>query len=180
MNSDGTLLVRAPQTYRYRAAPARVLAADTPATALEGVFWDGNLTSVVVTEPGTGRFGMISSRHFYAAMSGRLGHGRAVLLRRSAGDLTDWRPLVVPHDAAVSEVATSAMARRREQRHDDILVTGETWSVTSTADVTLALVSRLTQSSAHDALTGLPTHAGVLHDLDRRCEMSSTRRGRAC
>jgi len=160
------------------AAPARVLTADTPVTALEGVFWDDNLTSVVVTEPGTSRVGMISSRQFYAAMSGRLGYGRAVLLRRSAGDLTDWRPLVVPHDAAVSDVATSAMARKREQRHDDILVTGETWSVASTSDVTLALVSRLTQSSAHDALTGLPTRAGVLHDLDRRCEMAKGGRAR--
>jgi len=160
------------------AAPARVLAASTSVADLEGVFWDDNLTSVVVTDPEADRAGLISSRQFHAAMSGRLGYGRAVLLRRTAGDLTDWRPLVVPHDAAISDVATSAMNRKREHRYDDVLVLGDTWSLASAADVTLALVSRLAQTSTHDPLTGLPTRGSTLHDLARRCEMAKGGRAR--
>lgn len=160
------------------ARPIRVLDAGISVADLDDIWRDQDITSVAVREAGSDRIGLITRPHFTAAMTGRLGYGRAVLLRRSVGELTDWEPLVVPATMSVAEVASSAMARVGEHRYDDILVSGDAWRVAESADVTLAMVGALAQRSTHDPLTGIPGRMATWNHLQRRCERAKGGRAR--
>ncbi len=164
---------------RDLARPALVVGSGLPVADLEVVFRDDDLTCVaVLDDDGGGRAGLVTRARFTAAMTGRLGYGRAVLLRRPTGDVTDWSPLVVHPEAAVAEVATRAMERRGERRYDDVLVRGDGWGSASAADLVLALVGALAQRSTHDPLTRLPGRLSTWHALSRRCEMAVRTRAR--
>lgn len=161
------------------ARPALVVGSGLPVADLEVIFRDDDLPCVaVLDDDGGGRVGLITRSRFTAAMTGRLGYGRAVLVRRPTGDVTDWSALVVGPDAPVAEVATRAMGRRGERRYDDVLVRGATWGSAGAADLVLALVGALAERSTHDPLTGLPGRPSTWHALARRCEMAVRTRAR--
>ena len=160
------------------ARPVLVVGSGLPVGDLEVIFREPTLGCVAVhDDEGTDRVGLITRTRFTGAMTGRLGYGRAVLLRRPTGDVADWRPLVVGPDAPVAEVATQAMDRPGERRYDEVLVRGEQWGSAEAADLVLALVGALAQRSTHDPLTRLPGRPSTWHGLTRRCEMAARTRG---
>ncbi|WP_407316474.1 diguanylate cyclase [Isoptericola halotolerans] len=153
------------------ARPVDVVGSSMPVGQLEVMFRNPEVTCVVVVEDGGTRTGVIMRSGLTAALTGRLGYGRAVLERRPTSAVTDWNPMVVhPHDA-VSAVATRAMERADDHRYDDVLVAGDRWASASTADLMRSLVAALADRSTHDPQTRLPTRAATWHSLARRCEL---------
>jgi diguanylate cyclase (GGDEF)-like protein len=164
---------------RDLARPVLVVGSGLPVADLEVIFRDQDLTGVVVLDDeGGDRVGLVTRTRFTGAMTGRLGYGRAVLVRRPTGDVADWSALVVPPHAPVAEVATRAMDRPGERRYDDVLVRGDHWGSASAADLVLALVGALAERSTHDPLTRLPGRPSTWHALARRCEMAGRTRAR--
>ena len=161
------------------ARPVLVVGSGLPVADLEVIFRDPELTCVAVRdEEGDERVGLVTRARFTGAMTGRLGYGRAVLIRRPTGDVTDWGPLVVAPEASVADVATRAMQRPGERRYDDVLVRGAGWGSASAADLVFALVGALAQRSTHDPLTRLPGRLSTWHELTRRCELATRTRAR--
>ena len=160
------------------ARPVLVVGSGLPVADLEVIYRDQELACVAVQDDdGADRVGLITRARFTGAMTGRLGYGRAVLMRRPTGDVTDWSALVVTPEAPVAEVATRAMERPGERRYDEVLVHGERWGSASAADLVLALVGALAQRSTHDPLTRLAGRPSTWHGLTRRCEMVVRTRG---
>lgn len=156
------------------ARPVQTVRPDLSVTELETVFWDKSASSVVVVDADDkDRVGLITRTRFTATMSGRLGYGRALVSRHTAGDVADWSPLVVSAVTPVAEVAVTAMERAEDVRYDDIIVASEQWSIASTAEVTLSLVALLEERATRDGLTGLPMRNSVRKDLQLRCDLAS-------
>jgi len=160
------------------ARDADVVGAEVEVADLEELFRRDRITSVVVEDPDRARTGVITRPRFNSALTGRLGYGRAVLLRRPLSMITDWSPLVVTSHDSVADVATRAMARVGERRYDDVLVRGEHWQVAEAADLMVALVAALARATTHDPLTGLPPRAAAWHELGRRCGLAAGGRAR--
>jgi len=152
------------------AHPVDVVEADLPIARLEVVFRSPHVASVAVRDPADpDRIGLVTRSRFTAAMTGRLGFGRAVHARRATRELADFAPMVVAPSAPVSEVAVRAMERYDERRYDDVLVAGEVWLVATTADLVRSLSTQLAVRTLHDPLTGLAHRAMFAHSLARRC-----------
>lgn len=152
------------------AHPVEVVDATLPVAQLEVVFRSAHVASVAVrdlTDPH--RVGLVTRPRFTAAMTGRLGFGRAVYARRETSEIADWAPMVVEPAAPVSEVAVRAMARYDDRRYDDVLVADDVWRIVSTADLVRSLSTLLAVRSLHDALTGLPHRSMFVHALGLRC-----------
>ena len=158
--------------------PAQVVRPELPISQLEPLFWDKSLSSVLVIGDDPQRVGIVTRSHFYTSMSGRLGYGRAIAIRRKVSDITMWQPLVLAASTLISEAATAAMARQGQARYDDIVVSAELWCVASTADVTLSLVGNLAERSTHDQLTRLAGRAATWHELSRRVTRAANGRAR--
>lgn len=141
-----------------------------PIAQLEVVFRSEHVAGVAVRDvDDPRRIGLLTRPRFTAAMTGRLGFGRAVYSRRATSEITDWSPMVVPPTAPVSEVAVRAMQRYDDRRYDDVLVSDDVWRIVTTADLVRSLSTLLAVRSLHDALTGLPHRSMLLHALGRRC-----------
>ncbi|WP_454042535.1 GGDEF domain-containing protein [Cellulosimicrobium sp. Marseille-Q8652] len=154
------------------ARPVLAVGSSMPVGQLEVIFRPADVACVVVQDDTAGdRTGIVTRAGITAALTGRLGYGRAVLERRPTESITDWAPLAVHPDASVSEVATLAMERPGEHRYDDVLVGGSSWRSASTADLMRSLVGTLAERSTHDALTGLSTRGTTWHSLTRRCRL---------
>lgn len=150
--------------------PVSVIDGDMEVGDVEVLFRDETLKSIAVDDRDKQLIGLVTRAHFAATMTGRLGYGRAVFMRKAVSQITDWRPLIVHSDAKISDVATRAMARQGMKRYDDILVEDATWRVAESADVTMALVSALAGRATLDPLTGLRTRASLWHTLSKRCD----------
>jgi diguanylate cyclase (GGDEF)-like protein len=171
--------------------PVLTVGSSMPVGQLEVLFRNPDVACVVVTDDersvpyagghaGSGgphsdrhsdRHGVVVRSSLTAALTGRLGYGRAVLERRPVASVTDWSPLVVEPTAAVSAVATLAMSRPADRRYDDVLVHGAHWASVSAAELVHSLVGTLAERSTHDALTGLPSRRSTWHSLSRRCAL---------
>ncbi|MCZ2262960.1 diguanylate cyclase domain-containing protein [Isoptericola nanjingensis] len=155
------------------AQPVLVVGSTLPVGQLEVIFRRPEVGSVAVqddTEPA--RTGIVTRAGLTAALTGRLGYGRAVLERRPTGAVADWSPLVVEPGTALADVATLAMARTADRRYDDVLVSGPSgWGAASTADVMRAVVAELAERSTHDPLTRLPGRAATWYALRHRCAL---------
>jgi diguanylate cyclase (GGDEF)-like protein len=160
------------------AHPVDVVDATLPIAKLELVFRSPHVASVAVRDPSDPtRIGLVTRARFTAAMTGRLGFGRAVHARRATGELADFAPMVVLPTAQVSEVAVRAMERFDERRYDDVLVASDVWLVATTADLVRSLSTQLAVRSLHDPLTGLAHRSMFVHALARRCaEVTGTNR----
>jgi diguanylate cyclase (GGDEF)-like protein len=157
-------------TVETLAHPVEVVDVRMTAARLDQLFRPVHLASVAVLDiarPGV--VGLITRERLLAAMSGRLGYGRAMLSRKTIDEITDWQPLVVDPRALVSEAAIAAMSRTHEHRYDDVLVSADTWAVVSTADLVRSLSTVHAVRSLHDGLTGLANRDLVLRRLRQRC-----------
>ncbi|QJW35416.1 sensor domain-containing diguanylate cyclase [Cellulosimicrobium protaetiae] len=169
---------RAGGTVADLARPALTVGSSMPVGQLEVLFRNPDVACVVVHDdevppPGAAapRTGVVVRTSLVAALTGRLGYGRAVLERRPVASVTDWSPLVVAPTAAVAEVATLAMARPDDRRYDDVLVRGAHWTSVGAAELVRSLVGTLAERSTHDALTGLLSRRSTWHSLSRRCRL---------
>ena len=160
------------------ASPVDVVSSTMPVGRLEVLFRSPEVSSVVVSDDASGRTGIIMRSGLTAALTGRLGYGRAVLERKPTSAVTDWSPMVVHPQDPVSSVATRAMERADASRYDDVLVAGDQWLTAGTADLMRALVAALAERSTHDPQTRLPTRAATWHSLARRCELVRSTRTR--
>ncbi|MEG3614382.1 GGDEF domain-containing protein [Isoptericola haloaureus] len=152
------------------ARPITVVGSSMPVGQLEVMFRSPEVTCVAVQDDeGGARTGMVMRAGLTAALTGRLGYGRAVLERKPVSSVTDWAPMTVSPDDAVSTVATRAMERTEAHRYDDVLVAGRHWGTAATADLMRALVAALAERSTQDPHTRLPTRATTYHSLSRRC-----------
>ncbi|MFE6968160.1 diguanylate cyclase domain-containing protein [Isoptericola sp. NPDC057653] len=153
--------------------PVLVVGSTMPVGELEVMFRRPEVGSVAVQDDAdTSRTGIVTRAGLAAALTGRLGYGRAVLERRPTGAVADWSPLVVGPGTPVADVAGLAMSRTAERRYDDVLVPGPTsWGAASTADVMRAVVAELADRSTHDPLTRLPGRPATWYALTRRCAL---------
>jgi diguanylate cyclase (GGDEF)-like protein len=157
-------------TVETLAHPVEVVDVTMTAARLDQLFRPIHLASVAVLDIARpDAIGLITRERFMAAMSGRLGFGRAMLSRKTIDEITDWQPLVVDPRALVSEAAIAAMSRTQGRRYDDVLVSADTWAVVSTADLVRSLSTVLAVRSLHDALTGLANRDLALRRLQQRC-----------
>ncbi|SKC61821.1 sensor domain-containing diguanylate cyclase [Krasilnikoviella flava] len=155
------------------AQPVLVVGSTMPVGQLEVIFRRPEVGSVAVQDDAApARTGIVTRAGLTAALTGRLGYGRAVLERRPTGAVADWSPLVVDPGTAVADVAALAMARTADRRYDDVLVSGPAaWGAAGTADVMRAVVAELAERSTHDPLTRLPGRAATWYALRRRCAL---------
>ena len=152
------------------AHPVEVVEVAMTVARLDQLFRPVQVASVVVLDAARpGVVGLITRERFMAALSGRLGYGRAMLARKTIGEITDWQPLVVDPGALVSEAAIAAMSRTHGHRYDDVVVGAHAWAVVSTADLVRSLSSVLAVRSLHDGLTGLANRDLVLRRLRQHC-----------
>lgn len=159
---------------RYLADVARpivLIDASMLISDLEVLLRDDSIHAVAVTDGD--RIGLLTRTRYAEALTGRLGYGRAVHLRRRAGELADFKALSLPPHTSIADAATQAMARSRKRRYDPILVADTEWKAAQTGDVTTALVAALTARSMRDSLTGMPTRIAMVYDLTRRCEKAA-------
>ncbi len=171
----------APGTKRRHLAdlsrPVRIVEAGLLLGDLEVVFRDQTLDAVIVVAPDSRGAGLLNRRRYNTALTGRLGYGRAVHIRRPIGEIADWEPLVLAPQTSVADAAARAMARGGQRRYDQILVADKQWSVADFGDVVDALIAALSARSHQDQLTGIPTRGAALEELQRRCDRA--RRGKA-
>ncbi|NNU27619.1 diguanylate cyclase domain-containing protein [Isoptericola sediminis] len=154
------------------ARPVTVVGSSMPVGQLEVMFRSPEVTCVAVQDDhGGSRTGLVVRAGLTAALTGRLGYGRAVLERRPVASVTDWSPMTVSPEDSVSTVATRAMERDEAHRYDDVLVAGSHWATAATADLMRALVAALADRSTQDPHTRLPTRGATYHSLSRRCEL---------
>ncbi|MFC7876819.1 GGDEF domain-containing protein [Isoptericola sp. NPDC057391] len=155
------------------AQPVLVVGSTLPVGQLEVIFRRPEVGSVAVQDDAAPtRTGIVTRAGLAAALTGRLGYGRAVLERRPTGAVADWSPLVVEQGTALADVAALAMARTAERRYDDVLVSGPAaWGAASTADVMRAVVAELAERSTHDPLTLLPGRSATWYALRHRCSL---------
>ncbi|GAB6939287.1 diguanylate cyclase domain-containing protein [Isoptericola variabilis] len=155
------------------AQPVLVVGSTLPVGQLEVIFRRPEVGSVAVQDDAApARTGIVTRSGLTAALTGRLGYGRAVLERRPTGAVADWSPLVVAPGTALADVAGRAMARTADRRYDDVLVSGpSSWGAASTADVMRAVVAELAERSTHDPLTRLPGRSATWYALRHRCTL---------
>lgn len=155
------------------AQPVLVVGSTMPVGQLEVVFRRPEVGCVAVQDDAApARTGIVTRAGLAAALTGRLGYGRAVLERRPTGAVADWSPLVVAPGTPVADVATLAMTRSAERRYDDVLVSGPTsWGAASAADVMRAVVAELAARSTRDPLTRLPGRSTTWYSLAHRCSL---------
>ncbi|WP_448629843.1 GGDEF domain-containing protein [Cellulomonas soli] len=166
-------------TVAHLAHPVDVVDAQLPVQRLELVLRSVHVASVAVRDPDDpDRVGLVTRARFTAAMSGRLGFGRAVMARKLTGELADWAPMVVDHDEPVAQVAVRAMERGDERRYDDVLVAGQQWQAAGMADLVRSLSVQLAARSLRDPLTGLASRSMLQHELARRCAAAAGTRAR--
>ncbi|MEZ0448059.1 diguanylate cyclase domain-containing protein [Cellulomonas sp. ICMP 17802] len=149
------------------AVPMRVIDAEMPVHEVEPLFLDPALLRIgVIDHADRSRIGLLTRSRFNAGMAGRLGYGRAVLTRRPARAVADWRPLVVDPASSVVEAALLAMARPPESRFEDVVVRADVWSATGTAELVHALAAALADQGMRDRTTGLVNRHTLEHTLD--------------
>jgi diguanylate cyclase len=155
------------------AQPVLVVGSTMAVGELEVVFRRPEVGSVAVQDDAAPeRTGIVTRAGLAAALTGRLGYGRAVLERRPTGAVADWSPLVVAPGTPVADVAAAAMSRSAQRRYDDVLVSGAaSWGAATTADVMRAVVAELAERSTHDPLTLLPGRSATWYSLTRRCAL---------
>lgn len=156
----------------HASRPVDVVDDDLPLADLERAFRSPNLACVAVRETSGSGVGLITRRRYTAALSGRLGFGRALLSRGVTYDLADWRPLVVEPAASIVDVALAAMGRPDDTRDDVVLVRSSEWQIITPADLVAALTTLLAARSLHDPVTSLANRTYLVHQLRERCARS--------
>jgi diguanylate cyclase (GGDEF)-like protein len=147
--------------------PARVVEPSLACMDLERVFLDDPaLGSVLVDARGAG-VRLISRTRFFATLIGRLGYGRALLVRRELADLPPVETLILEADTSLGGAAAAAATRAAECRFDDVVVrlADGALGTVSVANLFAELALARSFSALHDPLTGLPNRAFFLTRL---------------
>lgn len=122
------------------AEPVDVVDASTPCPKLDALFRSVHVTSVAVGDVrDPSRVGLISRDRHLAVGAGTLGYGRALIARRTVGEIVDWDPMSVDRRTPLVEVVRAAMARPAQRRFDDIVVHGDVWEIVTVPTIVRAL-----------------------------------------
>ena len=122
------------------AEPVEVVDAATPCPRLDVLFRSVHVTSVAVGDvTAPSRVGLISRDRYLAVGAGTLGYGRALISRRTVGEIVDWDPMSVDRRTPLVDVVRAAMARPAHRRFEDIVVHGSVWEIVTVPTIVRAL-----------------------------------------
>ncbi|MBI9113579.1 GGDEF domain-containing protein [Sanguibacter suaedae] len=149
------------------AHPVEVVDSTLSCRALEEIFRSDSVECIGVRDVADAhRVGLVTRDRCFAAMSGELGYGRALLYRKPVSELTDWSPTFVDPWWSVSDALRVAMARPRRRRYDDLVVRSQVWGAVNVASLIHSLSGELVARTDHDALTGIRDRHAWLGALD--------------
>ncbi len=131
--------------------------ADTPVGTVDGMFRMDPALRAVAVQDGPRQLVLLTRRLVEIHLSGRLGYGRALNARRTAGQLLPECRVVCRPGMSLDEAANLALARPEEVRYDDLLMLASDGpKVVSVSEIFEALARSFRHAAWHDDLTGLP------------------------
>lgn len=138
------------------AVPAHLVPMDTPVRDVDRMFRsDPGLRCVIVEQ--TGYLSLLTREHAEYTLTGRLGYGRAIHTRSTAGDLVPETTFVLAGDTELSQAAQLILDRPEIERYRDVIVlTDAAPHVVSVSQVFQRLAEDFRYAALHDPLTGLP------------------------
>ncbi|WP_415853773.1 EAL domain-containing protein [Sinomonas sp. G460-2] len=130
--------------------------ASTPAVEVDGMFrMSPDLRGVAVLDAPNGP-ALLTRNATELHLSGRLGYGRALHSRSSAGQLLPESSLVLTEETTLDEAADLALGREEASRYDDLLLLGPNGPHLVTVSQLFEQLSASFRHAAwHDQLTGL-------------------------
>ncbi|NUP75059.1 MAG: diguanylate cyclase, partial [Sinomonas sp.] len=131
--------------------------ADTPVSVVDSMFrMDASLRGVAVQD-GPRQLVLLTRRLMEIHLTGRLGYGRSLHARRTAGQLLPENLVVCYPEMTLDEAADLALARPEEIRYDDLLMIGPDGPrAVSVSEIFEQLAWSFRHAAWHDDLTGLP------------------------
>ncbi len=146
---------------------ARVVEPSLGCADLERILLDDPTLASVLLDWPDGAVRLISRMRFFGTLVGRLGYGRALLLRSTVGDLPTVETLILEADTSLGVAALAAATRAAEFSHDDVVVrlADGAFGILPVAELFAELALARSFSALHDPLTGLPNRAFLLARL---------------
>ncbi|MBG6213416.1 diguanylate cyclase (GGDEF)-like protein [Cryobacterium sp. CAN_C3] len=140
------------------ATEVRLVSAATPVAEIDRMFRaDRQLRSLVVQNAGT--HALLSREHVESTLTGRLGYGRGLHARSTAGQLVSEKALALPGQMSLVDAAQRILGLPENSRDRDVLVlTDQGPRVASVSQVFERLSEDFRYAALHDSLTGLPNH----------------------
>ncbi|WP_336852714.1 putative bifunctional diguanylate cyclase/phosphodiesterase [Sinomonas albida] len=131
--------------------------ADTPVGTVDGMFRMDPALRAVAVQDGPRQLVLLTRRLVEIHLSGRLGYGRALNARRTAGQLLPEHRVVCRPGMSLDDAADLALGRPEEVRYDDLLMLGDEGpKVVSVSEIFEELARSFRHAAWHDDLTGLP------------------------
>ncbi|MEW1821154.1 EAL domain-containing protein [Arthrobacter sp. NPDC080031] len=135
---------------------SRVVPGTVSATEIDAMFRSDRGLRAVVVEQGES-FGLLTRDHLEFKLTGRLGYGRALNMRRTASELLPAEGSSMAADLDLQSAAQAVLERPEYERYQDLLVLGATGPrIVTVSDIFAAVSAQFRHASLHDPLTGLP------------------------
>ncbi|GAB3566373.1 hypothetical protein GCM10027405_25350 [Arthrobacter alkaliphilus] len=131
---------------------------DLPVPEVDELFrLDSDLRAVAVFDPVSGARSLLTRHHLASRLSGRLGYGRALHARSTAGEVLEGPSTVLDEGTTLEHAAALVLGRPETTRYDDLLVIGaDAARVVTVSQIFERLSASFRHMAWHDALTGLP------------------------
>ncbi len=157
----------------------QILPPTTDCLELERTFLEDPALSSVVVRASDGEPIGVTRGRFFAQLTGQLGYGRALYLRRSVETMPLPQTLLIPAATSVADAAAAVLRRAREWRYDDLVVCFEDGSLAAVcvADLFAELSHAHAFDGRHDGLTGLLNRKRFLDRLGHAQACVSQRGG---
>lgn len=138
------------------AMDVKLVSATTPVAEIDREFRaDRKLRSLVVQNGGV--FSLLSREHLESTLTGRLGYGRGLHARSTAGQLVSEKALALPGHMSLEDAAQRILGLPENNRDRDVLVlTDQGPRVASVSQIFERLSATFRYAALHDSLTGLP------------------------
>jgi diguanylate cyclase (GGDEF)-like protein len=138
------------------AVEVAVVRSDTPVDAVDRLFRaDRQLRAIIVQTSHS--VALLSREHLQYELSGRLGFGRALHARATAGHLLPHETFTLPGHLTLAQAAQRILDRPESTRdHDVLVVTEQGPRVVSVSHIFERLSTIFRHVALHDPLTGLP------------------------
>jgi diguanylate cyclase (GGDEF)-like protein len=143
------------------ALPLPIVAPETTLTELDEVFRTDSELRGVLTRAGD-RWQLVDRTWFEHLMSGRLGYGRALAVRRRLADLLPLATLTVSAHTSLDDAARAVLSRTGSRRFNDVVIdAGDTAMIVPVAALFAGLSGVYRQAAYTDALTGMPNRLAI-------------------
>jgi diguanylate cyclase (GGDEF)-like protein len=129
---------------------------DTPVRDVDRMFRsDAGLHCLIVED--SGDLALLSREHVEFTLTGRLGYGRGIHTRSTAGDIVPGTTFVLAGNTELSQAAQLILDQPESRRYRDVIVlTDAAPRVVSVSQVFQRLAEDFRYAALHDPLTGLP------------------------